>query len=58
MLAKVQKWGNSQGVRIPKILLEESHFSVGDQVDIVAQEGKIIMKPIDKVHGKYDIRAL
>ncbi|MDT8397515.1 MAG: AbrB/MazE/SpoVT family DNA-binding domain-containing protein [Pseudomonadales bacterium] len=30
MLAKVQKWGNSQGLRLPKHLLESSDIVVGD----------------------------
>ena len=28
----IKKWGNSQGVRLPKSILEEAHFNVSDTV--------------------------
>jgi antitoxin MazE len=58
MLSKVQKWGNSQGIRIPKNLLENSHIKIGEEVNISAQEGKIIVEPTHKIQGKYDIKDL
>lgn len=58
MLSKVQKWGNSQGIRIPKKLLENSNIKVGEEVDITVQKGKIIVESSKKIHGKYDIREL
>ncbi len=58
MLSKVQQWGNSQGIRIPKSLLHDSQIKVGEEVDISVQEGKIIIESINKVHGRYDIKEL
>jgi antitoxin MazE len=58
MHSKIQKWGNSQGLRITKVMLEEIQASVGDEVEIYIQEGKIIIEPIKKVRGKYDIKSL
>ncbi|MCK5540620.1 MAG: AbrB/MazE/SpoVT family DNA-binding domain-containing protein [Deltaproteobacteria bacterium] len=58
MLAKVQKWGNSQGVRIPRIFLEELHVSVGDEVEVVAKAGEITIKPSRKIRGRYRLRDL
>jgi len=58
MLSKVQKWGNSQGIRIPKNLLENSHIKVGEEVDITVQAGKIIVESTNKIHGRYDIKDL
>jgi len=58
MLTKVQKWGNSQGIRIPKSLLEDSQLKVGEDVDISAQEGKIIVEAANKIRGKYKIEDL
>ncbi|OGL29679.1 hypothetical protein A3D14_03605 [Candidatus Saccharibacteria bacterium RIFCSPHIGHO2_02_FULL_47_12] len=43
MKASIIKIGNSKGVRIPKVLLEES--KLGTQVDIKAVEGKIVISP-------------
>ena len=34
MLAKVQKWGNSQGIRIPKSILENANISSNEDLDI------------------------
>ena len=58
MLTKIQKWGNSQGLRFPKTLLEEVDMHVGDKVHIFVHEGKIIVEPVSNVHGRYDIKAL
>jgi antitoxin MazE len=58
MLSKIQKWGNSQGIRIPKNLLESSNIRVGEEVDITVVEGKIIVEPTNKIRGKYQIRDL
>lgn len=48
MVSKVQRWGNSQGLRLPKHILESADISVGDNVEIVSQEGQIIIKKIAK----------
>jgi antitoxin MazE len=48
MLAKVQRWGNSQGLRLSKQLLEQASIAVGEDVEIVAKEGQIILKKTRK----------
>jgi antitoxin MazE len=58
MLSKVQPWGNSQGIRINKQLLEIAHLQPGEPVEITAFEGKIIIEPVSKVRGKYELEAL
>jgi len=58
MLAKVQKWGNSQGLRFPKAILEEARVSVGDEVRVSVRGRKIIIEPVEKVRGKYDLKDL
>jgi antitoxin MazE len=45
MKAKIQKWGNSLGVRIPKALAQEALVESDSLVDIVARNGKIIITP-------------
>ncbi len=40
MLAKIQKWGNSQGLRLTKNLLEDAQLDVGDEVDWGEPAGK------------------
>lgn len=58
MLTKIQKWGNSQGVRVPLKLLEEVKISVGDEVDVIVQEGKIVVSPSQRIRGRYRLEDL
>ncbi len=58
MHTKIKKWGNSQGLRLTKIMLEEIQARVGDEVEIYTQEGKIIVEPVKQVRGKYDLNSL
>lgn len=45
MNAKVQKWGNSLALRIPKALAEESHLSQGCTVNIRLAKGNLVIEP-------------
>ena len=58
MLSKVQKWGNSQGLRFTKAILQEAQINVGDEVNISVQKGRIIVEPATKVRGRYDLKEL
>lgn len=58
MLTKVQKWGNSQGIRIPKNLLKNTDIKIGEEVDITVHGGKIIIEPTNRIHGRYSISEL
>ncbi len=44
MLSKIQKWGNSQGIRIPKSILSSADFNEGEDVEIIAVDGKIVIE--------------
>ncbi len=46
MLAKVQKWGNSLSLRIPKAFAAEAAVEEGSTVDISVSDGEIIVKPV------------
>lgn len=58
MLTKIQKWGNSQGLRFTKALLHQARINVGDEVNVSIQEGRIIVEPTTKVRGRYDLKDL
>ena len=45
MLTKVQKWGNSLGVRIPRGLAEELGLWAGTEVSLSAKDGELVMRP-------------
>lgn len=44
MLTKVQKWGNSLGVRLPKQLLRSVNLNAGSYVDITSSKDSLIIK--------------
>jgi len=46
--AKVQlvKWGNSQAVRIPKSILEQSNLREGEELEIRVENGYIWLEPV------------
>ena len=44
----IQKWGNSQAVRIPKSILEKAKLQESDQVELRVQEGNVIIIPVGK----------
>lgn len=48
MLSQIVKWGNSQGVRIPRRLLRRAGISVNDDVAIDAKSNTIIIKLADR----------
>ena len=58
MVTKVQKWGNSQGLRLAKQVLEDAHISVGDHVEVTIREGTIIISPVRRVRGKRSLQEL
>ncbi len=58
MLTKVQKWGNSQGLRFTKTLLDEARINVGDEVRVSVRKGRIIVEPVTKVRGRHDLKVL
>lgn len=58
MVTKVQSWGNSQGLRLSKQILEDVHVSVGDDVDVAVQDGVIVITPVKKTRGKVSLQNL
>lgn len=58
MITKLQKWGNSQGVRIPKQLLMLASFKEGDDIEIIAEYDKIVIRHPEKLIKKYKIEEL
>ena len=56
MLAKVQKWGNSQGLRLAKHLLDDARISIGDEVEVVVQQEQIRIRKVSK--PKFDLAEM
>ena len=58
MVTKIQKWGNSQGLRLAKQVLEDVHISIGDDVDVIVRDGLIVIAPARRVRGKRSLQEL
>jgi antitoxin MazE len=46
MLTKVQKWGNSLALRIPKTWALEARLENTSEVEIALVEGKLVITPV------------
>ena len=46
MRSKVQLWGNSLALRIPKYIANQIKINNGSDVDVLLEEEKIIIKPV------------
>jgi antitoxin MazE len=58
MNTKIKKWGNSQGLRLSKQLLEDARLAVGDDVDVSVRDGVIVIAPARRVRGKRSLQEL
>jgi len=58
MHTKIKKWGNSQGLRIAKHLLQEAQIELGDEVEIAVQDGKLVISPLKNVRNRYKLADL
>ncbi|HEY3137986.1 MAG TPA: AbrB/MazE/SpoVT family DNA-binding domain-containing protein [Blastocatellia bacterium] len=56
MVSRIQRWGNSQGVRLPKTVLDLAHIEVGDKVEIIVDDQQILVKKVPR--AKYDLSEL
>lgn len=45
MRVRVQKWGNSLALRIPKSLAIETALDPGAEVDLTLEEGRLVVTP-------------
>jgi len=58
MITKIQKWGNSQGLRLAKQVLGEARIAVGDDVDVTAKDGIIVIARVRRIRGKQSLQEL
>lgn len=58
MTAKISKWGNSQGLRVPKNVMDTLHLHIGDDLNITIEENRVILEPIKKDIPLYDLETL
>ena len=54
MLTKIQKWGNSLGLRIPKSFASEASVEAGSTVDISIEDGGFVVRPVRRPRYSLD----
>jgi antitoxin MazE len=55
MKATIQKWGNSLAIRIPKNITKDTRVSEGSNIDIMVENGNIVLSPGKK---EYSLKVL
>jgi antitoxin MazE len=58
MVTRVQRWGNSQGLRLARQILEDAQIGVGDEVEVTVRDGVIVITPARRVRGRHSIQEL
>ena len=58
MVTRIQKWGNSQGLRFPRDVLRKASILIGDEVDVSVRNGEIVVKPALSIRRKYRLKDL
>ncbi len=56
MRTKIQKWGNSLALRIPKAFAYQSKIREDEFVNLTLEENKIVIEPVEE--KKYSLREL
>jgi len=57
MTTRVQKWGNSLALRIPKSFAEEVKLGQGTEVELSLENGKLLIQPV-KEENPYTLEEL
>ena len=47
MRTQIVGWGNSQALRIPKAILDELQIREGDEVEMVVENGRLTVRPLN-----------
>ena len=45
MQTRIQRWGNSLGLRIPKAFAEQAGVEAGSEGDLALDDGELIIRP-------------
>ena len=56
MVTKIQKWGNSLGLRIPKSFAKDAGVEEGSPVDISIEGDKLVIQPVRP--SRYELKDL
>ena len=58
MTTTIQKWGNSQGIRIPKVILDSVNWSENEKIVIIVDDGKLVIEKAKEEYKRKNIKEL
>lgn len=58
MRTKVQKWGNSLAIRIPKVFADQLGVEHGYEVDLVLEDNRLVVKVVPERYSLGDLLSL
>ena len=53
-ITHIKKWGNSFGVRIPKSLLIQLNLQTDGEIEILLENGRLIISPVKSITYSLD----
>lgn len=51
----IKKWGNSQGIIIPKLVLSSLGFNIDDELNLDVEDNKIILSKVEEFDDFSDL---
>jgi antitoxin MazE len=58
VVTTIQRWGNSQGLRLSREVLQDAGLSVGQQVKVAVRKGRVVVAPAGSKRRKHDLAKL
>ena len=58
MLTKIQKLENSDGICFAKNILDKAQMSIGDEVQVTIQNGRIVVEIASRTRKRVNLEAL
>ena len=55
MEVRIQKWGNSLAMRLPKAVLRDADLDEGSVVDVRVEEGRLVARPVSPRYRLEDL---
>ena len=49
LLIKISKWGNGQGIRIPKNVLELLKWQKDDELEMIVEKGNLKIQKVERI---------
>ena len=54
MYTNIQRWGNSNAVRLPKAILDSLNMRESDRVEIITEKQQIVIRPAKRKYANLD----